>query len=198
MRIEAIRLENFKAFRKVDLTDIPPFCVLVGANGSGKSTLFDVFGFLKDCLTHNVKSAVQKRGGMKELLSRNSGSKNLRLEIKFRMAALCRVARHPDALVRVACHEIESWYLGDLEAVGRAFGIRGLGRLQGKRRYRNPDRLANAWEEMRKVTGEIYQNIAGSRAIGAVLDPDGPNRSHSFRVFITGVRRVVDEALSGV
>ncbi len=70
MRIESIRLHNFKAFRRVTLKDIPAFCVLVGANASGKTTLFDVFGFLKDCLTYNVKSAVQKRGGMTELLSR--------------------------------------------------------------------------------------------------------------------------------
>jgi len=85
MRIEAIRLKNFKAFRNVELVEIPQFCILVGANGSGKSTLFDVFGFLKDCLTFNVKSAVQKRGGMKELLSRGSQEKNLSIEIKFRM-----------------------------------------------------------------------------------------------------------------
>lgn len=85
MRIEYLRLNNFKAFRQLELLDIPAFCVLVGANGSGKSTLFDVFGFLKDCLTHNVKSAIQKRGGMKELLSRNAPEENLRIEIKFRM-----------------------------------------------------------------------------------------------------------------
>jgi|GEM_PF-3104371 len=46
MKIESIRLKNFKAFRDVHLKDIPTFLVVVGANGSGKSTLFDVFGFL--------------------------------------------------------------------------------------------------------------------------------------------------------
>jgi len=85
MRIESLRLRNFKAFKDIERADIPPFCVLVGANGSGKSTLFDVFGFLKDCLTYNVKSAVQKRGGMKELLSRGASRKSLLIEIKFRM-----------------------------------------------------------------------------------------------------------------
>jgi predicted ATPase len=49
MQIEAIRLKNFRAFRDVNMRDIPPFCVLVGANGSGKSTLFSVFGFLRHC-----------------------------------------------------------------------------------------------------------------------------------------------------
>lgn len=62
MRIEAIRLKNFKLFRDVHITDIPKFCVVVGANGSGKSTLFDVFGFLHDCLKGNVRQALDKRG----------------------------------------------------------------------------------------------------------------------------------------
>ncbi len=70
MRIESIRLQNFKVFQDVALRDIPPFCVVVGANGTGKSTLFEVFGFLKDCLTFNVGSAIQSRGGYHELVSR--------------------------------------------------------------------------------------------------------------------------------
>ncbi len=86
MRIEAICLKNFKSFKDVEIRNIPSLCVLVGANGSGKTTLFDVFGFLKDCLTFNVKSAVQKRGGMKELLSRGAEGQSLEIEIKFRMS----------------------------------------------------------------------------------------------------------------
>jgi len=52
MRIECLKLKNFKVFRDIEMKDIPRFCVLVGANGTGKSTLFDVFGFLKECLIH--------------------------------------------------------------------------------------------------------------------------------------------------
>jgi len=108
MRIESIRLKNFKAFKDLQLKDVPSFCVLVGANGSGKTTLFDVFGFLKDCLTFNVKSAVQKRGGMAELLSRGSGNAALQIEIKFRMdisgvdrlvTYILHVARGPDGVI---------------------------------------------------------------------------------------------------
>lgn len=85
MKIETIRLVNFKAFRDVVIRDIPPFCVVVGANGTGKTTLFDVFGFLKDCLTYNVGSAMARRGGFKEVLSRGVDSKTLEIEIQFRM-----------------------------------------------------------------------------------------------------------------
>ncbi|TWI74000.1 AAA ATPase-like protein [Desulfobotulus alkaliphilus] len=50
MRIESLRLKNFKLFQDVRMSGISPFCVVVGANGTGKSTLFQVFGFLKDCV----------------------------------------------------------------------------------------------------------------------------------------------------
>ncbi|MDY0269437.1 AAA family ATPase [Trichloromonas sp.] len=63
MRIESIRLKNFRAFRDVTLKDIPPFCVLVGANGTGKSTLFSVFGFLRDAMTTNITAALGRLGG---------------------------------------------------------------------------------------------------------------------------------------
>jgi predicted ATPase len=85
MRIESIRLKNFKAFRDVHLTDIPPFCVIIGANGTGKSTLFDVFRFLKHCLTYNVRRALQDRGGFHEMVSRGHEQESILIEIQFRM-----------------------------------------------------------------------------------------------------------------
>ena len=85
MRIESIRLQNFKVFQDVALRDIPPFCVIVGANGTGKSTLFEVFGFLKDCLTFNVGSAIQSRGGYHELVSRGHEQESIVIELQFRM-----------------------------------------------------------------------------------------------------------------
>lgn len=86
MQIESIRLKNFKVFRDVHLRDIPPFLVIVGANGSGKSTLFDVFGFLHDCLSGNVRQALDKRGRFKEVISRDSPAKaTILIEIQYRM-----------------------------------------------------------------------------------------------------------------
>ena len=69
MKIESIRLKNFKTFRDAHLRDLPDFCVVVGANGSGKSTLFDVFGFLHDCLKGNVRQALDARGRFQELIA---------------------------------------------------------------------------------------------------------------------------------
>jgi len=86
MIIESIRLNNFKNFRDARIDDIPRFCVIVGANGSGKSTLFDVFGFLKDCLTFNVRQALQARGGFHEVISRDVDRReSIEIELRFRM-----------------------------------------------------------------------------------------------------------------
>lgn len=86
MKIEALRVKNFKAFKDVEMKDIPAFCVVVGANGVGKSTLFNIFGFLKDAFTSNVTMALIKQGGSRgfqDVRSRNCDGP-IEIEIKFR------------------------------------------------------------------------------------------------------------------
>ncbi|MFZ7101830.1 MAG: AAA family ATPase [Peptococcaceae bacterium] len=83
MRIEGLRVRNFKIFKDLHLTDLPDLVVILGANGSGKSTLFDVFGFLHDALIDNVRAALTKRGGYKEVISRDQDGP-IEFEIKFR------------------------------------------------------------------------------------------------------------------
>ena len=85
MKIERIRLKNFRALQDVELRDIPPFAVFMGENGSGKSTLFQVFGFLRDALQNNVSIALQKMGGYKEVVTRGCEHEPIVIEIKFRM-----------------------------------------------------------------------------------------------------------------
>ena len=85
MKIEKIHLKNFKIFQNVTIEDLPSFCVIVGANGSGKSTLFDVFGFLKDCMTYNVARALQVRGGFQEVVSRGHAQESIEIEIQYRI-----------------------------------------------------------------------------------------------------------------
>jgi predicted ATPase len=83
MKIEALRVKNFKTFKDIKLTNLPALSVFIGANGTGKTTLFDVFGFLRDSLQDNVKVALQKRGGFKEVVTRGETG-SIEIEIKFR------------------------------------------------------------------------------------------------------------------
>lgn len=85
MKIESIKLRNFKSLKDLEINDIPDYFIVVGANGSGKSTLFDVFGFLKDCLVYTVDAALQTRGGFHEVLSRGTEDDFILIELKFSM-----------------------------------------------------------------------------------------------------------------
>ena len=83
MQIERIEIRNYRLFRLADLKTLSRLTIVVGANGSGKSTLFDVFSFLKEALAQNVASAVARRGGFRELVSR--GEKGpIEIIVKFR------------------------------------------------------------------------------------------------------------------
>lgn len=83
MQIETIEIRNYRQFRSAEFKDLSRMVIVVGANGTGKSTLFDIFSFLKDALTQNVATAVARRGGFRELVSR--GEKGpIAITVKFR------------------------------------------------------------------------------------------------------------------
>lgn len=85
MKIESIRLKNFKAFRDFEVRNLPNLMIIVGANGTGKSTLFDVLGFLRDALKNNIRQALAIRGGFKEVITRGM-SGFIEIEIQFRLS----------------------------------------------------------------------------------------------------------------
>ena len=81
-RIESIKVENYRALRKIELKDLTPLTVLLGPNGSGKSTIFDVFNFLSECFQFGLRHAWDRRGRGKELKSRGASGPIL-FELKY-------------------------------------------------------------------------------------------------------------------
>ncbi len=108
-------------------------------------------------------------------------------EVKRNLAELCRQAGKPRALIRIACRELESFYLGDLKAVEKGLELNNLSTRQLKAKYRAPDLLQNPANELKKLTNHQYQKISGSRAIGPFLSLSG-NRSRSFRTLVRGIQ----------
>lgn len=111
-------------------------------------------------------------------------------KVKQGLVALCRQAGREHTLVRVACRELESFYLGDLAAVEKGLGYSGLARMQRKKQFRAPDSLANPALELERLTAGRYQKVAGSRAIAPHLELEG-NTSHSFNALLRGLRRIM-------
>ncbi len=108
------------------------------------------------------------------------------LEVKKHLVDLCIQAGRSDCLVRIACHELESWFLGDLAAVEKAFNINKLSGQQQNRKYKDPDKLANASEELEKLV-KGYRKVSGAKKIAFHMSIDR-NSSHSFNCFVQGVR----------
>jgi len=102
--------------------------------------------------------------------------------------------REAHCLVRIACKELETFYLADLAAVSQALDMPGLDRHQQQRKYRDPDHLGSPSRELRALTQNRYEKRDGSTRIGRYLAPDNA-RSPSFRHFVAGIRRLSAELL---
>lgn len=84
-RIEYLKVQNYRALHNLELKNITPLTVFLGANGSGKSTIFDVFAFLSECFTQSLRKAWDRRGRFRELRTRGSDEPII-IEIKYREA----------------------------------------------------------------------------------------------------------------
>lgn len=83
MKIERLKIKNFRALQDVEMTDVPSLAVFIGENGSGKSTLFRVFRFLKNALHFDVNWALQRLGGYHEVVTRDHSGKPILIEVEF-------------------------------------------------------------------------------------------------------------------
>jgi hypothetical protein len=115
--------------------------------------------------------------------------------LKNRLSSLCAKHGHPDALIRLACQEMESWFLGDLLAIEKGLGRANLyKKYASSKKFRDPDHLGSPSDELSKLLGR-YQKVGGARAIAPHLDPDPKkNNSVSYGIFIKGVQKLVEAA----
>ena len=99
------------------------------------------------------------------------------VKIKDNLKKICR-----KAIVIIAIHELEAWFLGDLQAIERAYEIPSLGKKQNNRIYRTPDKLANASEQLFKIS-KNSSKVARAKKIAVEMDFKN-NLSASFNYFI--------------
>ena len=110
--------------------------------------------------------------------------------LKKRLIKKCEtLIKSKKILFRIACHELESWYFGDLQAVDRALNKK-LFQYSKKAKYRIPDKIKYPCKELQRITKGVYQKTSGSRMIGPKLSID-QNKSKSFRIFINGIRSLI-------
>lgn len=104
--------------------------------------------------------------------------------LKARLADLADGTGKPYK-VRMVCQELESWFLGDNQAVTKSYtGCRFSNKTA---KYRDPDRLTNASEELANLTGD-FSKVQRAALIAPHLDP-ALNRSRSFQLLFETLRQ---------
>lgn len=93
-------------------------------------------------------------------------------------------------LVRIVCHQLESWYLGDLYAVAKVYGNEKILKNLNKKKYRNPDAITDAKYELRRMIPE-HQQISGAKKLSKEISIEN-NRSKSFQVFVSGLIKIYE------
>ncbi len=110
-------------------------------------------------------------------------------KLKKHIDTLChQTGKHHKCKIRIACYELESWYLAQLDVVASHFGVPELVRQQN--RYANSDNVDKPSKILERITRKNYQKIKGSRIMGRYLEKDVP-RSTSFRHFINAITSIL-------
>ena len=108
--------------------------------------------------------------------------------LKRRLSDLCRQGGRADTLVRIACQELEAWYLGEPDALAEAYrqdSLRGIG---GRRRFRDPDVVVKPSGAVRELVPR-FQKTDGARRMAEHLSRER-NRSASFQALLHGIENI--------
>ncbi|EGJ29996.1 MULTISPECIES: DUF4276 family protein [Moorena] len=113
-------------------------------------------------------------------------------KLKSELLEICQTAgKSKNVMIRIICHELESWFLGDLAAVEKAYRMKpdSLSKQQSKQKYRNPDQLDSAKQELKRLVKEYYPGTHSKKIAPHLSLTD--NTSHSFQVFIKGIKHLL-------
>ncbi|HOZ47193.1 MAG TPA: DUF4276 family protein [Candidatus Hydrogenedentes bacterium] len=133
----------------------------------------------QDC--HVLKATLEEHA-----LKAGFATKSSRREERFRV------------LNRIAVEELEAWFFGDIEALTSAYPHVPR-TLHLKRGLRDPDAIkGGTWEALERVLMKAgyhkggLQKIRAAREVTAYMDP-ARNQSHSFQVFMDGLRALINQ-----
>lgn len=149
------------------------------------------------CISHEGKQDLEKsiprklrawrQPGVRFVIVRDKDEGDC-LRVKAALRSLCQAGHREDSLVRIACHELEAWYLGDTEALANAFGHESLRGLSRKARFRDPDSVSRPSDAIRRLVPE-FQKVSAARLMAQHLSRDG-NRSRSYQVLLEGIDEI--------
>lgn len=110
-------------------------------------------------------------------------------DLKDRLVNLCRQAGRPDALVRIACQELEAWYFGDPDALADEFADERLRTVGTQARFRDPGAIAKPARALQELV-PAFQKVSGARRMGSRIRRE-TNGSRSFQALMRGIERLI-------
>ena len=152
------------------------------------------------CVTHQGKSDLDisiprklqawQIAGDRFVILRDNDNANC-IDIKARFVQTCQRYGRPDTLVRLVCQELESWYIGDLQALAAAFDDPKLDSPALRKKFIDPDSWQKPSDQLKRLI-PFFQKGSAAQAMAHTLRYEG-NRSKSFLAFVTGVTRLTEE-----
>lgn len=99
-------------------------------------------------------------------------------------------------LIRIICHELESWFLGDLYAISYAFPRFKPENFQNKAEFRDVDKISYSKEYLLRIIPEYSDRnrlpvLETSEKIAQYLRLDS-NSSKSFNNTISGIKKLIN------
>ncbi len=110
------------------------------------------------------------------------------VELKNALLELAATTTNIPLVVRIACRELENWYLGDLKAVEALYPETRATSFIGKAKFRTPDNLGGAFE-LEKMT-KRFSKTQAARDIPKLMNIEA-NTSYSFQQFRIGLHKLL-------
>jgi hypothetical protein len=141
---------------------------------------------LKKSLRNKIKAFPHYPNRVKLLIIHDQDANDCR-RLKEELVSICSSLPKGDFLIRIACKELENWYLGDLESIEKIYPESRAGQFMNKSKFRVPDNL-NGAQEMSYLTRKFSKSHA-SRELGKIINLEN-NRSNSFNHLISGIAKI--------
>jgi len=143
---------------------------------------------LRKEIPKKIKAYKRSRIPVKVVIIQDQDSSDCKL-LKADLTHLVNVSGPLPHLIRIACRELEAWYLGDMDAIEHVYPKFKAEKYRNWEKFRDSD-LCNASDELKKIIPDFQKGVA-SREISKYLNIQ-KNRSTSFHHLISGLKSFIE------
>lgn len=138
--------------------------------------------------------SISKMPGARILITRDQDNEDC-IILKHKINELVKQNIGCDYRIRIICKELESWYLGDLNAISLAYPRFKPSKYINKSSFRSVDEISKPSEYLLKIVPELQKNktlpkIIVSETIAPFLEIEN-NKSCSFINTISAIQQLI-------